>query len=80
MFADGGRPDEMPEVPWSGGGVLDLVVSAGFASSKSEARRLVQQGGVRIDDQVVEDIAAEVADDAQHLQVGKRRHARLVSA
>ncbi len=80
MFADGGRPDEMPEVPWGGGGVLDLVVSAGFASSKSEARRLVQQGGVRIDDQVVEDIAAEVAHDAQHLQVGKRRHARLVSA
>ena len=80
MFADGGRPDDMPEVNWSGGGILDLVVSAGFASSKSEARRLVQQGGVRVDDQVVEDIAAQVAGDAQHLQVGKRRHARLVRA
>ena len=41
-------------------GVLDLLVKAKLAPSKGEARRLIQQGGVSLDDNKVEDIAAVV--------------------
>ena len=41
-------------------GVLDLLVKTGLASSKGEARRLVQQGGISVDDEKVADIAATV--------------------
>lgn len=55
-----------------------LLVWAGFASSHGEARRLMEQGGVRIDDSPQTDPAGEwVARDGAVLQVGKRRFARL---
>ena len=39
-------------------GILDLLVKSGLAPSKGEARRLVQQGGVSVNDEKVGDIAA----------------------
>ena len=55
-------------------GILTLIVECGFASSNSEARRLVQQGGVTFADQKVSDPTAhvDVAGDPV-LKVGKRR-------
>ena len=41
-------------------GLLDLMVKCGLAPSKGEARRLVQQGGISVDDEKVTDIAAAV--------------------
>lgn len=43
--------------------VIDVVVSAGFAASKSEARKLIEGGGIRINDNKVSDIKAVVGDD-----------------
>ena len=58
--------------------ILDLLVTSGMAPSKSEGRRLVQQGGVRLDDTRVENIDADVTVDGNAvLQVGKRRFLRL---
>ena len=59
--------------------IIDLLVLAGLASSKSEARRLIQGGGARIDDQVVEDEMRLVSlDDLKEgvvkLSAGKKRH------
>ncbi len=61
VFKHGEHPDEMPEVRVSQDDLVDgkiavskLVVIAGLASSNSEARRLIEQGGVRIDDVRVE--------------------------
>jgi tyrosyl-tRNA synthetase len=51
---------------------------SGLASSSSEARRLVQQGGVRIDGEVVEDPECHVSTGSHVLQRGKRRFLRLV--
>lgn len=48
--------------------VLDLLVAAGLAPSKGEARRLIQQGGIAIDGEKVSDAAAMVS--AQALQTG----------
>src|SRR5690606_32896835 len=80
----GGVPDEMPEVAVAGAsiGIIDLVRQAGFAASNGEARRLVQQNAVSLDDEKVTDIAHEVdlAAAPMVLKVGKRRFARVVRA
>jgi tyrosyl-tRNA synthetase len=58
----------------------DILVALGLAGSKSEARRLVEQGGVKLNDQQVRSPTASVADsdlDAEgmaRLSVGKKRH------
>jgi len=60
--------------------VVDIIFDAGLARSKSEARRLVQQGAVKLDGERVASIEAEIEVEGQRvLQVGKRRFLRLVS-
>jgi len=55
------------------------MVRSGLASSNSEARRLIDQGGVRLDDQRVADPAEEIVPrDGMVLRVGKRRFARVL--
>ena len=53
-FAGGGASDDMPcttvEVPAEGLGLLDALTAAGLVPSRGEGRRLVQQGGVSVDD------------------------------
>ncbi|MHC4472019.1 MAG: tyrosine--tRNA ligase [Planctomycetota bacterium] len=86
IFSDGKLPDEMPEVRVPAAEVEDgrvwivkLVTLAGFASSGSEARRLVAQGGVSIDGEKVEDVDAKVElAGGETLRVGKRRFGRVV--
>jgi len=60
--------------------VVDLMAAAGLIKSKSEGRRLIQQGGVKLDGDKVSSIETEidVAED-RVLQVGRRRFVRLVS-
>ena len=60
--------------------VLDLFVSAGLCASKKEARRLIQQGGAKIDDQAVKNENAVIGSgdlkgDSLKLSAGKKRHA-----
>jgi tyrosyl-tRNA synthetase len=68
----------------TGMGVLDLFVLAGLASSKSEARRLVQQGGAIINDRKVEDDKTVIdaswldGNGALFLRAGKKRVFRIV--
>jgi tyrosyl-tRNA synthetase len=73
-------PEDMPSLALSGPtNVVDIIHAAGLAPSKSQARRLVQQGAVKLDGERVDDIGTEieVAGEAI-LQVGKRRFLRLV--
>ena len=67
LFAGGGNLENMPtaalsedQVPDDGILINDLLVAAGLAASKSEARRLVQQGGVSVEDEKVPDIEFKV--------------------
>jgi tyrosyl-tRNA synthetase len=57
--------------------LVELLVEAGMAASKGEARRLIEQGGVKLDDTVQTPEAAPVFASHQVLQVGKRRYLRL---
>lgn len=71
-------PDEMPEHALEGARPLvDVLVEAGLAASKGEARRLVQQGGVQVGGERVQDAAAEVGP-GDELRVGRHRFMRLV--
>ena len=80
VFAEKKLPTDMLELelPAEEIGLIDLVVKAGFAGSNGEARRLIEQGGVRIDDEQKKDIkAAIIPADGMILRVGKRKFARL---
>jgi tyrosyl-tRNA synthetase len=55
--------------------ILELMVQEKLASSKSDARRLIEQGGVKIDDASVSSIDATVASGI--LKVGKRKFVRI---
>ena len=77
--AAGGIPDEIAEVRLAGAPlpIGALLKQAGLAPSTSEALRLVEQGGVRIDGTVVADKALKVAAGTLVVQVGKRKFARV---
>jgi len=58
--------------------LVDLLTAAGLAASKSQARRLIEQGGVRINGVVQEDLSTRVfLEKGMVLQVGKRRFAKI---
>jgi tyrosyl-tRNA synthetase len=80
--AAGGVPDDVAEVSLAGGplGIGALLKQAGLVPSTSEALRLVDQGGVRIDGDVVSDKALKVAPGTFVVQVGKRKFARVTLA
>jgi tyrosyl-tRNA synthetase len=75
----GGIPDEIPEVAITGAplGIGALLKQAGLAPSTSEANRLIDGGGVRVDSSVVSDKALKLAAGTYVVQVGKRKFARV---
>ncbi|MNJ95656.1 Tyrosine--tRNA ligase [compost metagenome] len=78
----GGIPDDIPEVALSGAplGIGQLLKQANLCASTSEALRMVEQGGVRIDGTVVSDKALKVEAGTLVVQVGKRKFARVTLA
>ncbi len=83
VVREGGAPAEIPSHPLpDGDGPVHLpaVIAAAFGLSTSEARRLLAQGGVKLDGVVVEGLDQPRVELAEKvLQAGKRRFARLVS-
>jgi tyrosyl-tRNA synthetase len=85
MFQAGGLPDDIvePYVHISGADrepiwIVELLVQTGMASSNSEARRLIQQGAIRVNGERVSDANARLTANEPHLlQVGRRRFARI---
>lgn len=75
----GGIPDDIPSVSLTGAplGIGQLLKQAGLCASTSEALRLVDQGGVRIDSQPVSDRGLKVDSGSFVVQVGKRKFARV---
>jgi tyrosyl-tRNA synthetase len=77
-------PDEIAEIALPAGAgpaqLVKVLVTAGLVTSTSEARRLLQQGGIRLEGEVVHDPYATMSTSAGSsalVQVGKRRFARL---
>ena len=82
VFQERELPPEMPIYVLEGPtNVVEVITASGLAKSKSEARRLIQQGGVRLNGEKVESIDAVVTVEKEAvLQVGKRKFTRLVAA
>ena len=80
----GGVPDEIADIalpmPPEGLGITQLLKQAGLASSSSEAGRLVDGAGVRVDSSVVSDKGLKLAAGVYVVQVGKRKFARVTLA
>ena len=77
--AKGGIPDQIPEVTLVGAplAIGALLKQAGLVPSTSEALRLVEQGGVRLDGVVISDKGLKVPPGTMVVQVGKRKFARV---
>ncbi|MCG6856994.1 MAG: tyrosine--tRNA ligase [Salaquimonas sp.] len=85
-FEEGVAADTLPSISVPAGelqagiGLLTLMVQAGFAKSNGEARRHIQGGAVRVNDQQVNDEKASITSDAADgdgvikLSMGKKRH------
>ncbi|PUE20982.1 tyrosine--tRNA ligase [Limnohabitans sp. WS1] len=75
----GGVPDDIPELSLSGApmGIGALLKSAGLAPSTTEAGRLVDGGGVRVDSSVVSDKGLKLEAGTYVVQVGKRKFAKV---
>ena len=80
--AKGGIPDDIPDLQLSGAplGIAALLKQAGLAPSTSEANRLIDGGGVRVDGGVVSDKGLKLAAGSYVVQVGKRKFARVTLA
>jgi tyrosyl-tRNA synthetase len=78
----GGVPDDIPDVPLVGApmGIGALLKAAGLAPSTSEANRLIDGGGVRVDSNVVSDKGLKLNAGTYVVQVGKRKFARVTLA
>jgi tyrosyl-tRNA synthetase len=78
----GGVPDDIPDVALLGApmGVAALLKAAGLAPSTSEANRLIDGGGVRVDSVVVSDKGLKLEAGSYVVQVGKRKFARVTLA
>ncbi len=75
----GGVPDDIPEVALTGAplGIGALLKQANLAPSGSEANRLIDGGGVRVDGNVVSDKGLKLEAGIYVVQVGKRKFARV---
>jgi tyrosyl-tRNA synthetase len=78
----GETPDDIPSLVVAAAGsdrrrLSDLIVEAGFAASSGEARRLINQGAVRLDDLQIEQNVPASSLSGGVLRVGRRRFVRL---
>ena len=77
-----GIPDDMPAFKISEEkSIVDIISEAGLLQSKSEARRMIKQGAVKLDDEKISDIQAKLtySDNEHILKVGKRRFLKIIS-
>jgi tyrosyl-tRNA synthetase len=83
QFTEGSLPADMIEVALpalSSRNILEVLLALELVSSKGEARRLIEQGGVRLDSIVITDPNAELElPPGAVVQVGKRRFVKLIA-
>ncbi|WP_079515720.1 tyrosine--tRNA ligase [Rossellomorea marisflavi] len=82
VFQKGSMPDEIPELQWNGNeeiNILELLVNVNLLPSKSEARKMIKNKGVKIDGSKVEDPNLIVkVQEGMTMQVGKRKFIKLL--
>ncbi len=82
IFQEHAVPEHMEDLSViAGENIVDVLVRAGFATSKSNARQLIEQGGVRLNDETIQDFSflVDTSKLPAVLQKGKRSFIRLVA-
>ncbi|PIR54799.1 tyrosine--tRNA ligase [Candidatus Peregrinibacteria bacterium CG10_big_fil_rev_8_21_14_0_10_36_19] len=82
IFKNKGIPEDIETITFTkkSYNIIDLISESGLAQSKSEARRLVEGGGVKIDSEKIPSIETEVDISTEKiLQVGKRKFVKVIS-
>ncbi|TWI56945.1 tyrosyl-tRNA synthetase [Halalkalibacter nanhaiisediminis] len=81
VFQKRALPTDIPETTWEGSSpvwIVDLLVDLNMLGSKGEARRMIQNGGVKINEEKVEDVQLQVEIGSGFvLQVGKRKFMKV---
>jgi tyrosyl-tRNA synthetase len=82
VFQQKGLPDEIETISLIGEmSLIDVIMDNKLASSRSDARRLIQQRGVRLNDVILEDVRMMISAETEGvLRVGKRRFLRLIAS
>ncbi len=80
IFQKGALPEDMPTIMVSDAPlVVDFLAAHKLAASKNEARRLIEQGGVKVDGQAVSDVMARLEFEGETVvQVGKRKFVKVI--
>ncbi len=79
-FQRGAIPEDIPEIEVAAGPIAQILKQAALVASTSEALRMIDGGGVRLDGTKIEDRSLVVAMGATVvLQVGKRKYARVTT-
>lgn len=80
VFQKGEMPEKIPSFTFKApSGIIYLMVTTGLTSSNSDARRLIQQGGVKVNGEKVDAIDLKFKQSAELvMQVGKRKFARII--
>lgn len=80
VFKDKATPKDIPEVAIAKENMklADLLIEAGLASSKTEARRLITQGAVKVDGVKISDDKEVVVKEGLVIQAGKLKYAKIV--
>ena len=81
IFRNKGLPEDIPvyEFKWDGPDALlvDIAAASGLTQSKGEARRLIKQGGLKVDNEKASSVEARLNKGEYLIQAGKRRFARI---
>ncbi len=78
MFGQHELPEDMPEMKVAGAmKLIDVLVAGGLVTSKSEARRQIEQGGVKVNGIIVQDLEATVSG-GEVIQKGKRHFVKVI--
>jgi tyrosyl-tRNA synthetase len=81
VFQKNALPDDIPVMKWNGDAqvpIIELLVELNLQRSKSEARKIIQNGGVRLNQEKVNDINFMVQmEDGLIIQIGKRIFVQL---
>jgi len=80
VFEEKLNPDQMPVFKTKKRNIVDVLLATKLASSKSEARRLIEQGGVKVDTKIVKEVNFQIGSidrDGVVIQKGKRYFAKI---
>jgi tyrosyl-tRNA synthetase len=81
IFEEKLNPDEIPEFKIKAKNIIEVLVETKLASSKSEARRLISQGGIKVEAEIIKDENYNVESagrDSVVIQKGKRYFAKII--